>query len=64
MSNKAKAAWHGFKCDGACCRHNKHLGVCPHSRACTYHIAEEAKRLKDEKEAIAAMEFAKAWDCR
>jgi hypothetical protein len=61
MSNKAQAAWHGTECDGACCRTNRHLGVCPHYRVCTFHLREEVQRIKAEKEAIAAMEFRKAW---
>lgn len=62
MSNKAQAIWHGFSCDGACCRHNKHLGVCPHWRVCTFHLREEAARIKEERESSARIEIAKAWD--
>lgn len=61
MSNKAQAAWHGARCDGACCRHNKHLGVCPHGRACQFHLKEEAARIKAEVEASARIDGFKPW---
>lgn len=61
MSNKRASAWHGARCDGACCRTNKHLGVCPHSRVCQHHLKEDAARIKRETEESARIEFAKAW---
>ena len=61
MSNKAQSAWHGVTCDGSCCRHNKHLGVCPHYRVCTHHLREEVQRAKAEKEASARMKEWSAW---
>lgn len=61
MSNKAAAQWHGVTCGGECCRTNKHLGVCPHARVCTFHLAEEVQRIKADREASARLEAFKPW---
>lgn len=51
MGGKVAAEYHGVPCDGRCCRQNRHLGVCPHRRVCEYHLREDARTARAEREA-------------
>lgn len=51
MGGKAAAAYHDVPCDGRCCRQNRHLGVRIHRRVRAYHLREDARTARAEREA-------------
>ena len=38
-----------YNCQGQCCRHTRHLGVCAHQRKCAHHATEAAQQAKNEE---------------
>lgn len=64
MSQKRAAAYHGVPCDGRCCRQNRHLGVCPHHRVCAWHLVEDARAARAEREADVVADLSRAAQMR
>ena len=64
MSQKRAAAYRGTPGDGRCCRQNRHLGVCPHHRVCAWHLVEDARAARAEREADVVADLNRAAQMR